>query len=241
MIGGFVNRGGSTSSPQRGPAQLRAVLRQAPDERYRRETIPRQLGAEDLEQLAEALAQRGVTMEYLPTGEAALARLKELVPLGAEVMTGSSTTLEQIGFVDWITALHHAGRLRYFRAEVHQNTDPEAREENRRQATLAEYFVGSVNALAMTGEAVAADHAGTRVGGYVYAARHVIWVVGVNKIVPTLDDAIRRVRAHALPMEDARVKAEGGAGSSIGKLVVFCEESRPNRIRMLLVGEELGF
>lgn len=180
-------------------------------------------------------------MEYHPTGREALARLQELVPLGTQVMTGSSTTLEQIGFIDWLTEHHRAGRLFYFRAEVQQEEDRAAREENRRQATLAEYFLGSVNALAMTGEAVVSDHAGTRVGGYVYAARNVIWVVGINKIVPTLDDAIRRVREVALPQEDARIRAEGGAGSTIGKLVIFCEESRPNRIRMLLVGEELGF
>lgn len=180
-------------------------------------------------------------MEYHPTGESALARLIELVPLGTEVMTGSSMTLEQIGFIDWLTEHHHAGRLRYFRAEVHQTSDGSGRESNRRQATLAEYFLGSVNALAMTGEAVVADHSGTRVGGYVYAAWNVIWVAGVNKIVPTLDDAIRRVREVALPREDARVRAEGGAGSSIGKMVIFCEESRPNRIRLLLIGEDLGY
>lgn len=204
--------------------------------------MTRAIGQVKIEQLRQALRARGVTLEYFDTGREALARLKELVPLGTEVMTGSSTTLEQIGFVDWITELHQQGKLRYFRAEVQANDDRSAREENRRQATLAEYFVGSVNALAMSGEAVAADHAGTRVGGYVYAARNVIWVVGINKIVPTVGDAIRRVREYCLPLEDARVRAEGGEiGSSIGKLVVFCEETRPDRIRLLLVGEELGF
>lgn len=197
---------------------------------------------ETIEALREALAHRGVTMEYYPTGAEALARLKELVPLGGtKVMTGSSMTLVQIGFIDWLTAHHNAGDVYYYRAVVHTQGEREARESNRREATLAEYFLGSVNALAMTGEAVVADHSGTRVGGYVYAARNVIWVAGVNKLVPTVEDGIRRVREVALPQEDARIRAEGGEGSEIGKLVIFEHESRPNRIRLLLIGEELGF
>src|SRR5688572_3062789 len=171
------------------------------------------LNAEAIEDLRQALDHRGVTMEYHPTGASALTRLQELVPLGGtKVMTGSSTTLQQIGFIDWLTAHHRAGNVFYYRAEVHTQGAREARDENRRQATLSEYFLGSVNALAVTGEAVVADHSGTRLGGYIYAARNVIWVVGINKLVPTVDDGIRRVREVALPLEDARIRAEGGEG-----------------------------
>jgi len=55
-----------------------------------------------IERLDEALRQRGVEMEYVEKGADALARLRELVPLGTEVSTGSSTTLDQIGFTDWL-------------------------------------------------------------------------------------------------------------------------------------------
>jgi hypothetical protein len=202
--------------------------------------LTRTIDVTQIDQLREALAGRGVTMEYFETGAEALVRLKELVPLGTEVQTGSSTTLDQIGCTAWLTALHREGRLRYFRAETQQVSDEAVRTANRRQATLAEYFLGSVNALTEDGIAVAADAAGTRVGGYVFGARNVIWVVGVNKIVRTLDEAVRRVWEVALPGEDARVKSIGGHGSEVGKMVMFHHE-RPGRIRILLVGEELGF
>lgn len=201
----------------------------------------RPLGADEIASLGRALAARGVTMEYFETGEQAFARLRELIPLSSQVSTGSSTTLDQIGFTRWLQGLHEGGKLRYFRAETQQNADPAARVENRRQATLAQCFIGSVNALALTGEALAADQAGTRVGGYVYGAEQVIWVVGTNKLVPSVEEGIRRIREYALPMEDARVRAEGGSGSSIGKLVIFCNEPRKDRVRLLLVGESLGF
>lgn len=194
-----------------------------------------------VEQLREAMARRNVAMEYVETGAQALARLKELVPLGVEVMTGSSTTLDQIGFTSWLRELHAQRKVRYFRAEVPHASDPAVRTANRRQATLAPYFLGSVNALTMDGEAVVADQSGSRIGGYVFGAQRVIWVVGINKIVPTLEDAIRRVWEVALPGEDARVRAEGGAGSMVGKLVIFHHEAVPGRIRLILVGEELGF
>ena len=193
-----------------------------------------------IERLGEALAERGVAMEYLESGADALSRLKELVPLGTEVQTGSSTTLDQIGFTAWLNELHAQGKLRYFRAETQKVNDPAVRTENRRQATLAQYFLGSVNALTEDGIAVASDASGTRVGGYVFGALNVIWVVGINKIVPTVEDAVRRVWEVALPGEDARIKSIGGSGSEVGKMVFFHHE-RPGRIRMLLVGEELGF
>ncbi len=178
-------------------------------------------------------------MEFMETGAQALARLKELVPLGTEVQTGSSTTLDQIGFTAWLKEHHESGRLHYFRAEVVK--DAAERTANRRRGTQAEYFLGSVNALTVDGLAVVADQAGSRLGGYIYPAKRVIWVVGVNKMVPTLDDAIRRVWEVALPQEDARVRATGGEGSSVGKLAIFYNEPARDRIRLLLVGEPLGF
>jgi hypothetical protein len=195
----------------------------------------------EIETLRDALAHRGITMEYYETGTEALARLQGLVPLGIEVMTGSSTTLDQIGFTAWLTELHREGKLRYFRAEVHTQGDPTARASNRRIATLAPYFLGSVNALTADGIAVVSDASGTRLGGYIYGAKNVIWVVGVNKVVPTLEDATRRIWEVALPGEDARIRSIGGRGSEVGKLTYFYHESDPNRIRLLLVGESLGF
>ncbi len=194
-----------------------------------------------IERLREALAKRQITMEYVPTGAEALARLKELIPMGTQVMTGSSTTLDQIGFTSWLKELHDSGQLHYYRAEVHTMSDAAARTSNRRIATLAPYFLGSVNALTEDGIAVCSDASGTRVGGYVFGAHQVIWVVGINKIVPTLDDAFRRIWEVALPGEDARIKSIGGHGSEVGKIVLFYREADPNRIRLILVGESLGF
>jgi hypothetical protein len=194
-----------------------------------------------IEQIREALAKRNIEVEYYDTSAQALARLIDLVPLGSEVQTGSSTTLDQIGFLAWLKEHHTGGRLRYFRAETQQHADPAVRTANRRLALLAQYFVGSLNALTEDGVGFACDQSGSRLGGYIFGAQNVIWVVGVNKIVPTFEDAMRRLQEVALPGEDARVKAMGEKGSVINKVGIFYGEHAPGRVRMLLVGESLGF
>jgi len=194
-----------------------------------------------IERLREALSRRGFENEYFETGGEALVRLQELVPLGVEVQTGSSTTLDQIGFTGWLKQLHSEGKLRYFRAETQQHADGAVRTSNRRQATLAQFFLGSVNALTEDGLAFVCDASGSRLGGYIFGAQQVIWVVGINKIVPTFEDAMRRLTDVALPGEDVRVKALGEKGSSINKVGIFYGEGFPGRIRMILIGENLGF
>ncbi len=53
---------------------------------------------ETVEKTMKALKPRGINAEFVNTKEEALNRLKKLIPAGAEVMTGGSTTLYQIGF-----------------------------------------------------------------------------------------------------------------------------------------------
>jgi len=194
-----------------------------------------------IERLREALHGRGIETEYYDTGAEVLPRLKELVPLDSEVQTGSSTTLDQIGFTGWLKEMHGQGRLRYFRAETQQHAESGVRTSNRRVATLAPYFLGSVNALTEDGVAFVCDASGSRLGGYIFGAQNVIWVVGVNKIVSSFENAMRRLREVALPGEDARVKSLGEKGSHINKVGIFYGESFAGRIRMILVGESLGF
>src|SRR5437588_801864 len=113
-------------------------------------------------------------MEYVDTGAEALARLQELIPMGCRVHTGSSTTLEQIGFAPWLRGLHHAGQVHYFREASRTIDDPELRIDNRRQALTADYLLGSLNALTLDSVGVCADASGTRISGYIFGPRILI-------------------------------------------------------------------
>jgi hypothetical protein len=190
----------------------------------------------------DAVKARGITVELVATKEAALARLQALIPAGAVVMTAGSVTLTQIGFDALLISGSHPWRN--FKAELLAEKDPVKQSALRLQGITAEYFLGSVNAIAETGELVFASATGSQLPAYAYSSRNVIWVAGAQKITPTLDDALRRVREVVLPMEDQRQKSFGNKnGSFIGRILIF--EREPAYLRrnlvLILVNEVLGF
>lgn len=199
----------------------------------------RSLPADKLESLVANCMARGFTVELVADARSACQRVEQLIPEDADVSTGGSTTLSQIGLLPLLEGGQH--RWRYRRAGILAEPDEKRRHELRRAATTCDYFVGSVNALTLDGRAICADYGGTRVGSYAYGAGRVIWVVGTNKVVDTLEAGLVRLREFVLPKEDERCRTRYGIGSKIGKLLIVEDEPQRDRIRLLLVDEALGF
>jgi hypothetical protein len=188
---------------------------------------------------AAAVGKRGIRVISVPDRRGALEALRRLIPRGAEVMNGSSTTLLEIGFPELLgsgeagwTSLHD---------RITAENDSGKRTELRRKSVAAEYFVSGANAIAATGEIVACDASGSRVGAWPFAAGHLVIVAGVNKIVPSLDDALRRIREYAFPLENARAMRVYGTPSRIGKCVILASEPAEGRVTLVLAGESLGY
>jgi L-lactate utilization protein LutB len=185
------------------------------------------------------IEKRGISVMRAQNADEALDRLKTLIPRGAEVMNGSSTTLNEIGYenllqsgeMDW----HDLHRI------VNNEDNAERRNDLRRKSVIADYFLSGVNAIAQTGELVSCDRTGSRVGAWPYAAKHLILVSGINKIVPTLSDALQRVWEFALPLENARAHQVYGVGSRIGKCVILSNEEAEGRIFLILINDTLGY
>jgi hypothetical protein len=197
---------------------------------------------ERIQETLEAIKARGVHAELVETKEDALARIQEIIPENAVVMTGGSVTLQQIGFEALLISGQHPWRN--FKADLLAEKDPAKQTVMRRQGTLAEFYLGSVNALAETGELVFASGTGSQLPAYAYSSRNVIWVSGAQKITPTLDEALRRVREYVLPLEDERQRNFGNkTGSYIGRILIF--EYEPAFLRrnltLLLVNQVLGY
>jgi YkgG family uncharacterized protein len=112
--------------------------------------------------------------------------------------------------------------------------------EWRKLQSSPEYVVGSVHAVTEQGQVLIASASGSQLASYVFGAGHVIWVVGVQKIVRDLGEGFRRVREYSYPLEHERMYALNGVGSSLSKILVV-ERERPGRISVLLVKEALGF
>ena len=154
-------------------------------------------------------------------------------------MNGHSTTLEEIGFDDYLSGGDHEWES--LPDEIWSIDDDAERQAARRDSQTADYFLGSVNGIAQTGELVAADRSGSRIGAYPFAAGNVVIVSGINKIVPTLTDALDRLETVAYPLENERAKEAYGVESAIAKQLIFRKELDEGRTTVLLVDEDLGY
>ena len=197
---------------------------------------------ERIDELMDSIRARGIKVEFVDTKSEALARVLALVPDGATLVTAASVTLDEIGFQTEVKSGRHSWRN--LSAEIRAENDPDKRAVIRRLSSTADYSLGSVAAIAETGEIVIASGSGSQLSPYL-SSPNVIWVAGIQKIVPTLEDALRRVREYCAPkVEEIGKKTLGrdGAGT-IGKILIFENEAAHLRrnVNLILVNETVGF
>ena len=195
---------------------------------------------ESLNKKVEALNANGVTAIVVESGEDAKAKVLELIPEGVEVMTMTSKTLEAIG-VD--TVINESGKYDAVMPKLYsmnRQTDGIAMQK---LGSAPEYAIGSVHAVTEDGKVVVASGTGSQLPAYAYGSAHVVWVVGAQKIVKNLDDAMTRIYEYVLPLESERANKAYNitTGSYVSKVLIFNKEITPSRITMILVKEKLGF
>ncbi|GCF16096.1 hypothetical protein Harman_40310 [Haloarcula mannanilytica] len=192
-----------------------------------------------IEETVENLEESGFEVVVVDSADDALAEIQSLIPADASVMNGHSTTLEEIGFVEYLSDGDHEWES--LPDEIWSIDDDAKRQAARRESQTADYFLGGINGISQTGELVAADRSGSRIGAYPFAAENVVIVSGVNKIVPTLDDALDRLESVAYPLENERAKEAYGVDSAIAKQLILRQELEDERTTVVLVREHLGY
>ena len=191
-----------------------------------------------IERTAQALEANNIHVIVARDGADAKMKLFEIIPDNAEIFTSSSETLNALGIIEEIDK---SGRYNSVREKlVMMNRKTQGREMEKLGAT-PEYMIGSVHAVTETGHVIIASKTGSQLAGYAAAAAHIIWVVGTQKIVPTLEDGMERVEEYTLPLESARALKAYGVESSINKLLIVYKEFMAGRTTMILVKENLGF
>ncbi|MBI4216455.1 MAG: lactate utilization protein [Chloroflexi bacterium] len=190
-------------------------------------------------QTVAGLKQRGLEALVVEGRAAALSKLKELIPAGASVMAGSSTTLDEIGFTDYLKSAQHP--YKNLKEAIVAEKDQAQQARLRAQASLADYFLGSVQAVTHDGVVLSCDASGSRTGPYSFGPGKVILVAGVNKLVPTAEDGLRRIREHCVPLEDQRMKKAGFPGTTLARILITEHELFRVRTTLILVKEKLGF
>jgi hypothetical protein len=191
-----------------------------------------------VQRTTKALEANGISVLRAADAADAKGIVLGLIPTGAQVHHGASQSLAVSGITDEI---EKSGRFDPVRARIGSMDRITQGDEIRRLTASPDVMLGSVHAVTETGSLVAASMGGSQLGPYVSGAGRVILVVGTQKIVLDLDEALRRVYDYAFPLEDARAQAEYGIHSAVNKILIINREIAPGRITVVFVDEVLGF
>ena len=184
-------------------------------------------------------------------GEAgAIFRGQILPALAVEVASwGDSMSMLATGALDTLRADPGIRMIETFDLQITQAE----RLERRRQALLADLFLTGSNAVTETGQLVNLDMVGNRVAGLTFGPENVVLFIGRNKIVPTLDDAVQRVKQIAAPANAIRhpnlktpcmktaVCMDCKSPDRICNTWCITEKCfPPGRIKIILINQDLG-
>jgi LUD domain len=194
-------------------------------------------GADRVERVAAALRSHNIEAIVVATGQDARRIVLDLIPEGAEVHSGKSKTLEDVGLY---SELVESGRYDAIRPRMFAMDRATQGREIRKLVAAPDYMLGSVAAVTEDGVLVAASAIGGQLGAYAAGAGRVILVIGSQKIVSDLDAALRRIRDVVFPYENAQVQARMGVDTAIEKILLVYGEWQAGRTTVVLVREPVG-
>ncbi len=197
--------------------------------------------------IIEKLKTRKMEGFYCETMEEAEEKVLELIGEPAKTVGyGGSMTIDDSDLKDRIAAAGHE----LIRREDYK--EPGLLEECNARLINADTFLMSTNAITLDGELVNIDGKGSRLAFLLYGPKQVIVITGMNKVVSNVEDGIRRVQNIASPPNTVRLNCDtpcaktGRCGNCLTnsiccQIVTTRASMIPNRIKVVLVGEELGY
>lgn len=197
--------------------------------------------------LVNNLKKRHFDAWYCANRQEALAKALELIPEGATVGWGGARSAQEIGLMDAL----NAGNYRTIDRD--QLKTLEEKQQAARDCLSADVFLTGANGLSLDGQMVNIDGNGNRVAAILFGPKSVLVIAGMNKVMDSLENAVKRARTVAAPMNEQRflgntpcavtgVCADCKSEDCICNQIVITRHCRPaGRIKFILVGEELGF
>lgn len=185
-----------------------------------------------------ALGENGISATAVDNSEEAKEMVLGMIPRGAEVMTMTSVTLDTIGISKEI---NEGGRYESVRQKLTSLSKEKNADEMQKMGAAPDWVIGSVHAVTEDGKVIIASATGSQLPAYAYGSSHVVWVVGAQKIVQDLLEGMKRVQEYVFPLENERAMKAYGVGSGINKILTISKEVNPDRIKMIIVKEKLGF
>lgn len=200
------------------------------------------------ETIIKNLEKRQMSGYYCAEKEEAVKTAMSLTKPGTTVSFGGSMTLIESGAMD---ALKNRSDIHLIDRSLAKS--PEEIKQAYRDSFCADTYFMSSNAITADGQLVNIDGNGNRVAALIYGPDQVVILAGMNKIVSTVEDAVRRVRNFATPPNCIRLSkqtpcaATGVCGDCFSndcicnQIVITRRSGTPGRIKVILIGEELGY
>lgn len=199
------------------------------------------------QKIIKELESRNMEGYYAESGEEALKLALDMIPEGSSISWGGSVSIKEIGLQQAVCQ----GNYKIYDRDA-TNT-PEERRQVMIDAYGCDYFITSTNAITSTGELVNVDGMANRVSAIAFGPKNVLMIVGMNKVVKSVEDAISRTRNEAAPVNAQRF----GIDTPCVKTGVCFDCKSPDticcqtlitryskikgRIKVILVNEDLGF
>ena len=191
-----------------------------------------------VQRTATALEANGMSVLRATDAAEAKQLVLGLIPDGSQVLHGASLSLDDAGITE---DLETSGRYQPLRPRIWSLDRETQAEEIRHLSASPEVMLGSVHAVTETGSLVTVSASGSQLGPYASGAGRVILVVGTQKIVADLGEALRRIEEYVFPLEDARAQAAYGVHSGVNKVLIVNREYTPGRTTVVFVDDALGF
>lgn len=187
-----------------------------------------------------SLEKNGISVKIASNISEAKEMALSSIPEGSEVMTATSTTLDQL---DLTPHFNDSGKYNSVKSQLSKLNRETDSLKMQKLGASPEYVIGSVHAVTHDGKVIVASGSGSQLPAYSYGAPHVVWLVSTKKIVENIDEGMKRIYEHTLPLEDARMKKVYGpdAGSNPRKILIFNAEANRERINLIFIKENLGF
>lgn len=198
-------------------------------------------------EMTEVLKKRQFDAHYAEDLQEAREMVLGMIPKGSSIGLGGSITVNDTGLTDIFRNGDYKLNDRF------KKVPQEEKLEIMRQSLLADFFVTGTNAVTRQGELVNMDNTGNRTAGMIFGPKRVIVIVGANKVVENVQDAMTRIRSIA-PMNARRNNhkspcAETGVcvncqskGRGCNVFTVIYNGIRfEGRISVIMVADEAGF
>lgn len=175
-------------------------------------------------------------------------KLNELLNEVNTVSVGGSMTLFETGVIDYLQNGNFQFLNRY-----QKGLTSEQIQDIYRQSFFVDAYITSTNALTEKGELYNVDGNGNRIAAMIYGPKSVIVIVGKNKIVKNVDEAIQRVRHIAAPKNAKRLNRSTpcvklgycvdckSPDRICSNYVIFRRQSKKNRIKVIILDEDFGY